>query len=175
MKNCKWLLATLMVLLMASCQKEATVNLEENTRFEKQLQAEYEKYLAEHDELYIEYTTLEELNKVYIENGLEPVTLEELGVTEEEYAAVQARVNNPEFAQDRCNAWYWFLIDMNGDGNASIADLVLAQNVILGIDPPSAASENFGTISYWWVGSNPNLSTYDITIANQMILGIITC
>ena len=116
---------------------------------------------------------MEKLNEVFVENGLEPVTLEKLGISEEEYRLVQERRNNPEYAQDRCNAWYWFLIDMSGNGNATAFDVALAQRVILGLDPPSSASSNFGTISYWWAGTNPYLSVYDLTIATQMILEII--
>ena len=74
---------------MTACQKESVGELSEN-------QPSIENDLAEvyinNETGPIEYVTLEELNQALIDNGLEPVTLEELGVTQEEYAAAQARV-----------------------------------------------------------------------------------
>lgn len=70
---------------------------------------------------------------------------------------------------------YAFLGDMNDNGYLSTLDLVLAQRVILGIDPPSQNSAFFGYISLVYIGVESQLNSFDINIAQQVILGIIPC
>lgn len=67
-------------------------------------------------------------------------------------------------------------MDMDGSGGmGTTIDLLLANNVILNIDPPSAASDRFGTITWYHLGITYPLTTHDVLIAQKMILGIITC
>ncbi len=81
------------------------------------------------------------MNRMYIKYGLEPVTLEELNITEEEYQIAQERVNNSNIAQSRGNCTPDY-------SKCSI--------------PPLALAVFVGDIS-----SNGALSTFDIIKAKQ--------
>jgi len=165
--------------LMTACQKETIKETSlklGSPEWEQKMQEDYAKYVEKHGEIQIEYMSLEELNDFNVKHGMEVVTLEGLGVTKEEYDDAQARINNPEVAKSRCNNFYWALIDMNGSGTATGFDLFLATRVIRGQATPSDESEDFGTISYWQgQGDGEILTSFDVSLANQMILGIITC
>lgn len=175
MKKLNFLFAMFMAMvLMTACQKEKTDLVSTEMNLDAQIQQDYEDYIAEHGEVQIEYTTLEKLNEVYIENGLPPVTLEELGVTEEEYSEIRNRVLiNANNVEARCNSFYWYLIDMNLSGTATGADLIEARKVILNRNPPSPLSERFGSISWHWLGINYPLTTHDMALAHKMILRVI--
>ena len=110
-----------------------------------------------------EYISLEEMNAALVEAGLNPVTLEELGLTAEEYQAAQERINDPNFDpiafRDVCSAsdFNVFLdwADINLSGTISVADVVRADQIMydmidvedLTIQEQEAAA-NFGHISF---------------------------
>lgn len=164
-----------MAVFMTACQKEKIENAPTEVDLTAQIQKDYEAYTATYGEVKIEHASLEELNQVFVENGQSPVTLEEIGVTEEEYIAAQERIKNLDGVESRCNPFYRFLIDYNGNGIGNTLDVFLVNKVILGIDPPSIRSINFGYISFAWQNQGIELSTFDRALAVKMVLGIITC
>lgn len=155
---------------MTACQKTA---IDELTDAKVSVESDTETNVV------IEYTSLEALNKLYEENGLVPFTLEELGITEVEYLAAQERINNKEIAQSRAecsssiNTTFQNDGDMNENGSVTGFDLVLARKVILGQAPATNASDDFGTISWSWNGSNDQISVFDIILVQRWLLGIL--
>jgi len=140
---------------------------------EQKLKQEYENYVKQHGEPVIEYMTLEELNAFNIENDLPIVSMEELGTTEEELAAAQTAIKNG--LKPRYDCGFYYLADMDYNGDIEDEDIVAAQRVILGIDPPNQQSHNFGYFSLYCKGHSWYLSTVDLVLVQKMILGISDC
>jgi len=172
---------------MTACQKESldveSLNTQKSmAELKIELQEEHERFITKHGAIEIEYLSLKEMNTIEIENGIKPTTLEDLGVTEEEYQLAQTQINNSELAQSRCNSWYRYLIDIDQDRKVNGQDisrayLYLLRGSTFGI--PVLRFNNFGTISYWRGWDKPNttskFSISDILIAQRMILGLEKC
>lgn len=178
--------------LMTACQKEnlqQSENLSDAELLEKEIKADYAKYVAEHEELTIEYTTLEELNAVFGEHGMEPVTLEGLGITEEEYRIAQEKVNNPEIAQERCSGYLaLYYGDMNNNGSLNVFDILQINSWLLiygngnsTVTPPGSEYRRAALFSAEvgvWPGTTNQgnehlyLNQTDKNIAVNIILGI---
>ncbi len=173
--------------LMTACQKESidelsTLKVEETN-----------SDLTQSSKPPIEYTSLEELNAVFIENGLTPFTLEDLDITQEAYETAQEMLNDPNIARSRCSgqtATFW--LDVNDSGSVSIVDVLRARQRILGL--PEAWLDgitqdeynNFGFATAIWptmadgatgapLNPDPALTGRDLTIAVRIILGIYVC
>lgn len=160
--------------LMTACQKESIENSSDVTEKRQFDVDEYmDAYLVKHGAVKIEYLSLEELNKVLNENGVNPVTLVELGLSQEEYEEGQNRINNssPTFGS-RCSAANIIgMGDINSSGTTTVTDCLVARQVILGIVPPSLESQAFGEISLEVANFGPNLSSIDVNMLYLFILG----
>ncbi len=138
-----------------------------------------EQYLQEYQgDLKIDYVSLEELNAEYAEIGLPPVTLEDLGVSQEAYDAAQTSIS--EGIESRCDAQYLTLGDYDQNGTLTGFDSYLAHLVIIGSIPKNPNSNRFGLLSTYASqnAGTPNhggntLTTYDRTIHAYARLGLI--
>ena len=159
--------------LMTACEKENVESLLETSKQQTFNVDEYmDAYLKKHGEVKIEHLSLEELNNVLVENGIKPVTLEEIGLTQEEYEAGQARINNPNFAYDRCSASNIMgMGDINQSGAATTFDCVLAIQAIQGGAPFSISEQAFGEISIEVINVSPSLTSLDVYLLYAFILG----
>jgi len=111
---------------------------------------------------------------VFVKHGLSPVTLEEIGITQEVYEAAQARINGVG-SRDVCpiGSWYNYLGDLNASGTATTFDLINYDQWKDGnYTPDPDRLENFGIISYWYEGTDIPPTDRDREILRQMILGI---
>lgn len=138
------------------------------------IQQLHSDYIARHgQDVVVEYTSLEDLNRIFEENGVPTISLEEIGITQEQYDAAQASLLNGNVASPRCDdPVYQFLGDMNDNGILTAYDTVLAVRVILGIDPPSTASSLFGYISFYAGVGSPQLTNLDRIIAIRVVLSL---
>jgi len=189
MKNLTVFLGSVLLFLFvfSSCSKEATdIVQNENLTPEAILamhQDEIDEYVTTHEELNIEHSTLEELNKTLIENGMQPYTLEDLGITQEEYSEAQERIKSLQGANildDRCPQYYSvYFGDCSDDGKLSTWDIVLFTKARLYQDFSQCTQyeySRFGFISnFWGDDNNPNPSQQDGDTAQKIILGIYPC
>lgn len=179
MKKFKLLLGITMAILVffSSCSRDEDNIQLENKSEESLIAADMEKiyadYIQEHGhDGVIEHVSLEELNQAYIKNGLAPVTLEELGISEEKYLLAQKNINNSEIISSRCdNIPYEVLIDIDNNGVANINDIVEAEGQLLLRLPRTIYYNRFGYLSYFCRNEGPHVSTKDLVIGKQMLLG----
>jgi len=169
----RFLTLCLFVSVLSSCQQENITPVDSSMNM-TDIEEMHQAYIAKHGhDVIVEHTSLEEMNAAFTAAGMETITLEELGITQQEYDFAQERINNGDFASLRCGqAHYQFLGDMNGDRRLTPADVILASNVLLNTALPSTESERFGLLSHYWYGDNTTqLSTIDLVVANRVILG----
>lgn len=172
----KFLTLCLFVSILSSCQQEDVIPVVEDSVTMTDVESMHQAYITKHgQDATIEYTSLEEMNEVFVANGFEAVTLEELGITQEEYDFGQERINSGNVADLRCDEpVYQFLGDMNDNGTLSAADIVLARKVLVGTLPPSQNSVYFGYLSAVWQSNfsqgTLDLTTFDLIVARLVIL-----
>jgi len=172
------LLAVIAVaIFLTSCEQDSIV-VDEIDGFlvESSIDEELAEWteMAEEKNVVVEHATLEEINLVMVEYGLEPFSQEDL----EE--AVQLRMTWS------CQTWN-FLGDWNNSGHLSTLDLALAQQYLCNTvgcnGTVNTSSNNFPTtvlkfrwMSYLGYGFGQSLlNRDDIDIARMRILGIIAC
>lgn len=169
----------ILVSLISSCEKEelSSPSSEANLlKMEQQIQAEIDAYKAKYDAPPQVYPiSLEELNNILIEGGLQPATYEDMGLTEAEYQAAMANAtNNPEVSfRYYCNRWYLgVLCDVDQDNDVDRDDILLVRDVIGGISAPDRQSNSFAYITYYCDRFEPEiLNNFDIFRANRYMLG----
>jgi len=129
---------------------------------------------AAKQEVTVEYTTLDELNRMMVEHGLNPFTEEEV---------IQARMTVYS-----CDSWR-ALGDWNRNGVFSAQDLVLAQQYLCANGPFGCYStmstsghptnvKLFGYLTYLspvYGNGRTNLNPNDISSGRDFILGLIDC
>lgn len=170
------LLIGILISSFTACQQEE-LNLVDDFQTDSfNVQEAHNDYISKHGrDVIIEYTSLEELNRVFQDNGLQPITLEEIGMTQEEYDFAQENIQNGNIADLRCDdPLYQFLGDMNQNGSLSTSDVVLATRVKNGLDPMSIYSYRFSYISYYWSSdgiTHGEIEIVDIEDAIKVILG----
>ncbi len=165
--------------LMTACEKDNAKEipaLSADEQFKIELKEEFEEYVSEHGTK-IEYTTLDEMNRMYLKYGLEPVTLDELNITEEEYNIAQERVNNSNIAQSRgdctqdfskcpfpASALAVFTGDLSNNGALSTFDIIKAKQQWINKDCDgvpcvglSTAYASFDITKFGWFTSAPGL------------------
>ena len=189
MKFFKNFLALLVaVLMIIACQKEAieeTVDLSSREGILAYFADDIDAYVKEHNNLEIEYTSLEEVNETFESYGLEPVTLESIGITDEEYIAAQNRINNPDIANSRCTgnlAVYFGDNYLNMNNRLDRDDVARFKIGLNGTREPFIRTQDyfeFGYFSIIWGFNegipNPSPNTNDGVVALQIILGIRPC
>lgn len=90
----------------------------------------------------IEYATLEEINQAFIGNGLEPLDISNSEIESRTICDIGPFLNNCQ-----CNRWAVSSRgDINNDRRFSITDLILADRVRRGLDPPNQFSWRAGGI-----------------------------
>lgn len=179
--NFSFLILMAIGLFFAACTKEEiktetdeVLTLQEA---KAQLQPEMDQYMLEHDEVSIEHTSLENLNQALIAEGLESVTLEELGISLEKYDQAQANIKS-ETAAERCSgSWAVFLGDMNGSGTLSTLDVVLMRKcrLLISCNDPQQWLYSGYMSWFWGVDTNSNPTSVDEDTAIQIILGLEPC
>ena len=178
-------------LFMTSCTDDIeTADAKPELTIDEIIQKGYEEYKAQFPNPVIEYTTLEELNKAYVEAGIEPLTEDDF--SPEEWAQLQ----DPELlAKPRCTSGIAVYIgDWNGNGTFSTLDKVLAQQTIQGIPPGTGFEplvwnapshvQKFGYFDYTYRGYPLAPNPYDawtldiardLDVATKVLLGIYPC
>ena len=180
--------------LMTACQKN---NVEELSSLNSKIESELGL-------LSVEHASIEELNKIFVDNGFEPFTVEDLGLTQAQYEAVLKGETMPQIAQPRaacpsgfsrvegksCGGsltTYW--LDVNNDGVLDCFDLGLVRSKILGLPTPGILPiefSRFGFASATWPTladgatappnpANTQLNGFDIIIALKILNGIYIC
>lgn len=169
----KFLTLCLFVSILSSCQQENVTPVVEDSVTMTDIESMHQAYITKHgQDATIEYTSLEEMNEVFVANGFEAVTLEELGITQEEYDFAQESINSENIVSLRCaEPVYQFLGDLNGDNALSTSDMVLARGAILA---GATSAGLFGYLSAVWYSdlSTLHLSTVDLLVARRVILGV---
>ena len=171
---------------MTACEKNS---VEEMTT----LKSEVEESSLQSGQSPIEYVSLEELNAIFVENELTPITLDELGVSQEEYDKVQAQLNNPNIARSRCSgntATTW--LDIDDSGFVSAFDILRVRQFLL-IKPEAWLNgitqdeyDTFGFATDIWptiadgasgppATSTSRLTLADVLVGYKVILGIYVC
>jgi len=173
-----FLILGLVLSLIFACQQEDLNLVEQEPDYDARIEQYVQDYIERHGHSgSVEYTSLEELNEHLIARGLPPTSLEELGLTPEQYEAAQERIKKMEngtLVEGRCDdAIYDILGDIDGDGELTSLDIAIAQQVILGNS--TQAPGLFECISDE-CGSDISpgcvLTTFDLVVAQRILLGV---
>lgn len=174
----KFLLFVSFIGLMLACEQEDATPVKERLDSRDQIEQYVKQYLEQHGQPpSVAYTSLEALNELFVANGLPTMTLEELGITFEQYEAAQERIKavaTGTAIENRCDdTTYDVLGDIDLDNQLTSNDVVIARMIILGTSTQS--SRLFGCLSDY-AGFTFNqgciLSTADIVVANGFLLGL---
>lgn len=173
MKTKLFMSMVIFMMTLISCQKEESINSIED--IDARIETEAESYLSQFDSYGIEYLSLDELNVIYIKNGLKPLRLEDLNKTEQEYQDAQNRINSGvEFRCSGASKLAVFSGDWNGNGTLSNSDLVGAQNALGRIE--NTKTERFGKMSHIYHNIENDIFTeFDIETAEEVVLGFLPC
>jgi hypothetical protein len=168
------------ILFMWSCSGEESIKGKEDQSIEEQqIWKTYQKIKKEKLNLRVEHATIEEMNKVLLENNLPPVSEK---LIEESKQSLEQRSSWP------CAVWVYYG-DFNNDNVLSTLDVVLAQQHMCGpVNNCNGCSSiyncgqinsegiNFAVTSYLWSGLGyQSLDGNDIYAAQRYILGVSGC
>ncbi len=171
-----FLLFVFLIFLVFACEQEDTAPTEQTLDSKARIEQYVKQYLEQYGQPKVEYTSLEALNELFVANGLPIVTLEELGVTLEQYEAAQERIKaiaTGTAIESRCDdPVYQILGDIDGFNGLDGNDVALAQMIILGTSTQSPRL--FGCLSDhagWQSNTGCVLTIADLVIARKVILG----
>lgn len=153
MKTIKLLFAACFaVLCLQSCEKEEVSTIASEAIDIEQIKNQYPKTSSKN--IVVERVTLEELNRVLIENGIEPYTEKAVSQLYDKY--LKSGLNCSSLKDHA---------DWNGNGTVSTIDVVLARNYIIANDPngqaidPTTSSPtyviDFGFLTAIYNGTEP--------------------